>query len=65
MDSELQVILFEINCTIYKLNKLGKFWYIYGQLLNIVSRYVYDVLIVINLYLVTKMFALFIELIHI
>ena len=34
MDSELQVILFDINCTIYKLNKLGKFWYIYGQLLN-------------------------------
>ena len=44
----LQVILFEIDCAIFytnlhelffQLTKLGKFWQIYGQLLNIMSSY--------------------------
>ena len=60
----MQIILFEIDCAIFytnlhelsvhKLNKLGKFWLIYGQLLNIMSSYgwyekVYDDLTIINL----------------
>ena len=45
-DKTVKVVVFEIVCAIYrivlsvhKLNKLGKFWLIYGQLLNIMSSY--------------------------
>ena len=46
-----------IVLSVHKLNKLGKFWYIYGQLLNIMSSYgwykkVYNDLIIVNLHFI-------------